>query len=457
MHEHVFAGANTWMLGLLRDEYGASLNRVEKYDAVISMTRRVLAGAVALDVTAPASVLAGDPLLLDVRVTNLAGHKFPTGYPEGRRAWIQIFAGEDANASGSLSPAEITFASGAYDAATGVLTHDPQIVTYEAKLGVFDFNGDGACDTVDDATGREMFHFVLNDCVVSDDRIPPLGFVPTVETAPVGHVYPTDTARPPALVNFDDRAYAIPVPDAARGVFLVETRVLYQSSSREYVEFLRDESRATCDPRDPGCDPTAPDARASRGEKMHDLWESHGRSPPEELVMARSAVFVAVPPPVACCVSGTCEDLAPAECRAREGREEAAGSTCATSPCQRPAPAPAEPSDVTRGDAPVRVLKGAAGVLEVTYDPACDAIDHAAAWTPVSALRARSWPGFSCGHGVSGTLSIDPGPGSFAFVVVGLGAVAEGSYGRDSDGLERPQRIGPSACDMPQDLGASCR
>src|SRR6185369_15488307 len=104
------------------------------------------------------SVVAGTDLALSVRVTNLAGHKFPTGYPEGRHAWVSLAAGEDADGNGSLSASEIQFESAAYDAATGKLAGDPQAKVYEVHLGVFDFDGDGQCDTVD-GTDNPIFHF----------------------------------------------------------------------------------------------------------------------------------------------------------------------------------------------------------------------------------------------------------------------------------------------------------
>ena len=31
-------------------------------------------------------------MVVDVKVTNLTGHKLPTGYPEGRRMWIHLMA-----------------------------------------------------------------------------------------------------------------------------------------------------------------------------------------------------------------------------------------------------------------------------------------------------------------------------------------------------------------------------
>jgi hypothetical protein len=44
----------------------------------------------------------------------------------------------------------------------------------------------------------------------------------------------------------------------------------------------------------------------------------------------------------------------------------------------------------------------------------------------------------------------------FYFVVVGQNYQEEGSYGRDSEGLERPEAIGLGACDEPRSLDGVC-
>lgn len=99
----------------------------------------------------------------------------------------------------------------------------------------------------------------------------------------------------------------------------------------------------------------------------------------------------------------------------------------------------------------------ATGTLVVSFQPACDATDHAVAWGPLGGVRTHSTTGLDCGFGAGGTASFDPGPGSSWFVVVGRSDAAEGSYGRDSFGVEHPQRVGALPCDLPQDLSATCR
>src|SRR5436190_1831688 len=111
--------------------------------------------------TAPAIADAGTDVAVSVRVTNLGGHKFPTGYPEGRRAWIYLAGGEDLDSSGTLSAGEITWESCAYDQGTGALTEDPQAKIYEAKLGIFNHLGTRNCDVLD-AGGEPMCHGLRN-------------------------------------------------------------------------------------------------------------------------------------------------------------------------------------------------------------------------------------------------------------------------------------------------------
>lgn len=416
LRTHLFAGGSTWMLTVLRDEYAAALGREEAFDAGIEAARRLLTErALRLDVAAPGSVEAGRALTVTARVTNLGGHKFPTGHHDGRRAWVQVAAGEDADMDGQLARAEVAFESGAYDEAAGVLTHDAQAKIYEPLIGAWDYNGTGQCDRTD-ATGTSLFHQVLNDCTLQDNRIPPLGFVPTPDTEPVGYAYPSNPALPGTLANWDDTTYAIPVPPGSAGTWLVETRVRYQSVSREYVEFLRDRNVSTCDPQDAGCNPTLPDARPNRGEKLHDLWDRSGRNVPVDMVFSRVAVTVVQPPP-------------------------------------------GEAADVAQGGAPLRVLgvDPVSEAIDVSFGPACDATDHALAWGPLSAVATHGWTGVACGFGAGGVATLDPGPGSWFFVVVGRAAGAEGSYGRTSLLAERPERADVGPCDAPQDLSATCR
>ena len=98
--------------------------------------------------------------------------------------------------------------------------------------------------------------------------------------------------------------------------------------------------------------------------------------------------------------------------------------------------------------------------LEVFYTPACGAASHAIYFGASPIAGAPVWTGVTCDVGVDGTAAFDPGtppPGRFFyFVVVGQSFRSEGSYGRGSQGIERPEASGLGACDEPQSLGGDC-
>lgn len=115
-----------------------------------------------------------------VRVTNETGHKLPSGYPEGRRLWLNVKAWDINNA--------LVYESGAYDPVTAVLTEGPGVKVYEAILGL------SAAEAA--ATGLPpgpSFHFVLNNMYFKDNRIPPRGFTnaafDSIQAKPVGAVF----------------------------------------------------------------------------------------------------------------------------------------------------------------------------------------------------------------------------------------------------------------------------
>jgi hypothetical protein len=116
---------------------------------------------------------------LKVRIINQTGHKLPTGYPEGRRMWINV---KFLNGSGGLVAER-----GAYNSATASLsTADTKV--YEAKLGV-----DAAVSAATGVPVGPSFHFAISNLWYGDNRIPPRGFTnagfASVQSAPVGYTY----------------------------------------------------------------------------------------------------------------------------------------------------------------------------------------------------------------------------------------------------------------------------
>ena len=311
---HAFVGGNTWVPGIIKGEYGAGLDssgshRTASLDQTIDWARELLGTAASVDATIQSYTppTASDPgsMALDVKVTNLSGHKLPTGYAEGRRMWLNL---EVRDANGAL-----VFESGAYDDASAVLNEDAQARVYEVLQGIWNHQGTGACD-VEDADGDAMFHFVLNDCIRKDSRIPPLGFTPATagdpngyDVRPVGIItYPETTPGSGVLVNYDTASYSVPVPAGTVGPLTATARLYYQTSSKDYIHFLRDQALENAFPAEndmcvggPNRPYTVGPQEKTRGQFVFDMWagdrifgsgfddtqalplDGYGKSPPE--------------------------------------------------------------------------------------------------------------------------------------------------------------------------------
>lgn len=301
---HAFVGGNTWVPGIIKGEYGAGLdvtgtNRTESLQQTIDWARQLLTTAAALDTTIqsytpPTSTTPG-AMALSIKVTNLTGHKLPTGYSEGRRMWLNV---EVRDADGGL-----VFESAAYDPATAELTEDTQARVYEVMQGIWNYHGTGTCD-IENAGNEKMFHFVLNDCIARDSRIPPLGFTPATaadpngyDLRPVGYTYPETSPGSGVLVNYDTATYTLAVPPNTPAPLTATARLYYQTASNYYIAFLRDEAvnegfedeNAMCTGGPDRPFTVGPQSR-TRGEYMYELWNNapddatqpgYGKSPPE--------------------------------------------------------------------------------------------------------------------------------------------------------------------------------
>lgn len=258
VHSHEFAGGNYWMPRVLGKEH-PELGIGDLYEKTAKNAEAKLKGASEVTLQLPPRVMAGDKVAFRVRVENKTGHKLPTGYPEGRRMWLEVEVKGENGAS--------LLHSGAYDLATATRLDDPQLRTYEVRMA---------------ANGVEGFHFILQDEVLQDNRIPPRGFVPRPDTKPVRREYPTVSTGDagPVLAHWDDAPYELTIPRAAEGMVVVRATLWYQTTSREYVESLRSAN---------GTD--------DYGKKMLEIWERNDRAPPFGMAMATGVIEVEAAPP----------------------------------------------------------------------------------------------------------------------------------------------------------------
>ncbi len=237
---HGFAGANTFIPAVLphHPSFGPEVDPLALNagrERAIAMLRKAA--------TVSASIARG---ALTVRVANETGHKLPTGYPEGRRMWLHVRAFD--------AKRHVVFESGRYTFATASLVRDdPHLRVWESEMGI----SPEVAALAGVPAGRS-FHLVLNNLRLKDNRIPPRGFTNAAFAAfdgePVGAIFADGQ-------YWDEVAYPV-----GAGAVRAEVTLSYQTASREYVEFLRDENTTT-----------------SAGGILYDLWEQVDRSTPVEM------------------------------------------------------------------------------------------------------------------------------------------------------------------------------
>jgi hypothetical protein len=259
---HDMTGGNYWMpdailyqntQNTLRLGGGLTATQISAVTAGKSRAQQQLNLAASLSVT-------GNTL----KVTNLTGHKLISGYPEGRRMWLNVKWYD----AGNLLLRE----DGRYDTVTTVNgtpvksianLNDPYTKIYEAHYGMtqewasqllglgysaslplsFDrLTGAvnftlGQLAAQPPGTDHETFHFVLNNTVSKDNRIPPYGFA--YEEARKRNALPVpasqygDPGTGGTYRHSDEFALNPPA-----GAAYATIQLLYQPTSWEYIQFL---------------------------------------------------------------------------------------------------------------------------------------------------------------------------------------------------------------------------
>lgn len=290
IYMHQLAGANTWVPQALQFIWGNDRFREGLWADAVLAGRDMLRNAAELSFeSVPATITPGAALDFSVRVTNLTGHKLPTGYPEGRRMWLEVVVTNAAR--------DRMLESGTYDAATATRLDDEQLRAYEVQLGV--------------AGQGPSLHFALNDVILSDTRIPPRGYAPLPDDSglvPVGRDYPDG---PDGLAHWDVAPYEVRVSCNEIGPLRIQVRLMQQTASREYIEFLRD-TQTTALGQD-------------RGATLFDAWEQSGKSTPE--VMEELETTVALEGPC-----GSEDDAGPVDGGPDGGGGGGGGGCCTVAP-----------------------------------------------------------------------------------------------------------------------------
>jgi hypothetical protein len=330
---HDLTGANAWaprailylddanLHGVSRLRLGGGLDAEAREATAFGIARAEasLRSAAALQLVADATVLANT-----VRVVNLTGHKLFTGYPEGRRMWLNVkwygANGASLREDGAYGPlavaADLDGNGVSPDSVQTLLDpEDPHTRVWNVESGIskawaarlvdtlgadpatplaFDRVTGAVTATLADAAApgapavTPSLHLLLNDVVIRDDRIPPwqmdyaearkrnaLPVPPTQYLAP--GVLPQDGS---AYRHYDEVTL-----DPPAGAVRAEIALLYQTTSWEYLQFLwKANTKGSA-------------FLATVGDDLLEAWLETGQSAP--VVMATTSVPEPVAAPLA--------------------------------------------------------------------------------------------------------------------------------------------------------------
>lgn len=317
---HDMTGGNYWMpdailyqnaQGTLRLGGGLTTVQIDALNAGKSRAGQQVKLAASL-------MVSGNTL----RLTNLTAHKLISGYPEGRRMWLNSKWYDSAGSLLREDGRYGTMMANVNGVSTPVKTildlNDPNTKIYEAHyamtrewagqlLGLgypasLPLSYDRVSGAVDYTLGElaaepagayhETFHFVINNLVAKDNRIPPYGMS-------------YDEARKRNTLPVPDTQYGGPGPGGVfrhwdefalnppSGAVYATIDLLYQPTSWEYIQFLslaNNRQNAFL---------------ANEGVNLLQAWLNNGMAEP--MIMA-SAIW-GTPPAPACAMPGAPQNL----------------------------------------------------------------------------------------------------------------------------------------------------
>jgi hypothetical protein len=238
---HTFVGSNVYVLRLLQafpEELAVTASGGLFQDAIDNNTTYMAEEAATIEIED--AYLLGRQLTADVLVTNLAGHKFPTGFPS-RRTWLH-FVVQDANG-------QVVFESGGFNPDGSIIGNanddDPslfephyraivqedQVQIYEAIIGTAELQ------VTTDLLQAARY--------IKDNRLLPDGFE---KAAPYEDIAVRGEAREDEnfLGGTDRIQYIVTLPEGS-GPYTVTIELLYQSIGYRWAQDLREYSGSEID------------------------------------------------------------------------------------------------------------------------------------------------------------------------------------------------------------------
>jgi hypothetical protein len=322
---HDMTGGNVWMTGILAsavagetgyDAYNYAILSGTKYPgAKIDITGLQSVGPQLrtgkqralqqLQQAATIQTVGETTATLTLRVRNNTGHKLISGFPEGRRMFLYVtFYDENGRIVGEVNPYEVLATTKDGNGNEVYVGGGDLDVTHEALVWGAEMSSTLTGET-------ESLHFALATGRYKDNRIPPKGFdaakMADRLAQPVWHgaaapdyFTPTEYAG-----GYDELSLAKPA-----GATQWYATLYYQTTSKDYVEFLRDEIKgaaSTLSSPTPSGEAQAYIAQTDSffasikgwGDAIYDLWLHNGGATPVKMTelgtAARQGMMASIP------------------------------------------------------------------------------------------------------------------------------------------------------------------
>jgi hypothetical protein len=229
--QHQFAGGNVLMLKMMQtnaQSLGMTASTAQFAGTIAAAQGMVSQRAATLSISN--SALVGNGLSVTLKLSDAAGHKFPTGFPS-RRAWLHVtvkdasgkvvFESGKVNEDGSIVGNDADAKAGAVEPHYDLITSSDQVQIYESVMG--------------DVNGKATYVLLRGATYLKDNRLLPLGFdksKSSKDTAVAGDAY--------ADANFkgggDEVTYQLQLKGA--GPYTVTAELLYQEMGYRFAQSL---------------------------------------------------------------------------------------------------------------------------------------------------------------------------------------------------------------------------
>ncbi len=239
--QHYFVGGNSIILNILKNNI-SKLNITasrEYIDTTIANLMDLLQNETAL-VEINEAGLDGNTLMIDLDISQIAGHKFPTGFPS-RRAWIHltvkdrdgkvVFESGKPDNEGRIIGCDADEDAAKFEPHYDIITQPGQVQIYEAIM--------------QDIDGKVTYTLLRGADYAKDNRLLPPGF--DIENAVDNIAIHGAAINDKNFIGGSDRIKYEIDTQSYSGPFTISLELLYQTISYQFIQDLYKDNSSLID------------------------------------------------------------------------------------------------------------------------------------------------------------------------------------------------------------------